>query len=187
MKTQVRDDAILKNERLVRILTVAVLSEAVAILGLIALCLYSLSVKQTIYQPTLMGQPYTLSAKAVSPNYLKGMATDVMQLRLTFNADTVVARYARLLALVAPDSLSTVRKTLNTEIGVVKSRKLQSVFYQEKVAVDMKTMAVNVTGNLQRIDDGVVLGLVKKTYLLKFNYVHGTLQIVSITEEKTHA
>jgi hypothetical protein len=70
---------------------------------------------------------------------------------------------------------------------VVKSRKLQSVFYQEKVAVDMKTMAVNVTGNLQRIDDGVVLGLVKKTYLLKFNYVHGTLQIVSITEEKTHA
>ena len=186
METQVRDDAIAKNKKTLRVITIACLAEAVAIVVLAGICIYAMSAKKTVYQPT-MGASYTLSGKAFSPVYLKDMASDIMQLRLTWNPSTVIQQYGKILSMVKPSSVTYVRKSLNSEIATIKNRKMSSVFYQTLARIDVKRQAAIVSGSLERIDDGVILPAVTKHYLIQFHYVGGTLQIVSIKEEKAHA
>jgi len=187
MRTDRRDDAIAKNKQTVRLLKIVCLAQSAAIVALAALVLYFCTSKEIVYQPT-MGSSYTMSERHFSPAYLRNMATDIMQLRLTWNAQTVTGHYAKILTMVKPNVTTAVRKMLNSEIAAIKKRNISSVFYQTKALVDVKNQVAKVSGNLVRTDDGVVLPSVRRTYLIQFHYTHGTLQIVSIADqEKQHA
>lgn len=183
MKTQVRDDAIAKNRKLVKTLTLACVAQSLSIIVLVFLVINALHSKTIVYQPVISGQ-YSLSERTFSPGYLRDMASDIAQLRLTWQPDTIQARYQRLLALVAPDRVASVRAGLNQEIQAVEKRRMSSVFYEHHVLVDVKHQAALVAGELQRLDDGVLLPLVHKTYQIQFHYVGGTLQVLSITEKE---
>ena len=187
MKTRTRDDAISKNQYALRVMTITCLAQSVAIIVLGALVLFGFFSREVMYVPTMGGTSYTQSQMRLSPTYLEHVATDVMQLRLTFSADTIVARYEQLLSMVKPSALRAVRSAFNAEIKAVKKRNMQSVFYQDKALVDIKENQVKVSGFLQRVDDGVLLPKAHKTYLIQFNNVFGTVKIVSIKEVTAHA
>lgn len=187
MKTQYRDDAIERNKQTVRILTIVCIAQSVVILALAGLSLYSFTAREIVYQPTLGGASYTLSQRRFSPAYLQAQASNIMQLRLTWNPTTVEQQYEQLLSMTAPQALQTIRPLLNAEINTVKKRAMHSVFYQTKVIVDPKQAVAQVFGSLERIDDGVVLPAVKKAYWVMFDYRSGSLDLVSIKEENPHA
>lgn len=187
MKTQHRDDAIERNKQTVRVLTMACLAQSVAILALGGLSLYAFTAHEIVYQPTLGGVSYTLSQRRFSPAYLQAQASNIMQLRLTWNPTTIEPQYQQLMSMAAPQALQTIRPLLNAEIKTVKKRAMRSVFYQTRVIVDPKQQLAQVFGTLERIDDGVVLPAVKKAYWVSFDYRSGSLQIVSIKEENPHA
>lgn len=185
MKTQVRDDAIAKNQYTVRLMRLALLSQAVVILILSGLVVYAFLAKETLYIPTNGSGSYKVSQLTVSPSYLQGVASDVMQSRLTWNQDTIVTQYMRLLRMVSPKTQSVIRQQLNEEITAVKKRDMQSVFYQTgQPLVDVKHQIAEVHGSLQRIDKGIPLPPKKVSYQIQFNYSLGHLSVESISEVK---
>lgn len=189
MKTHVRDDAISKNKKTLRVVTLACLAQSLTIVILACLTIYAFMSKETVYVPTSGGASYSLSELSVSPDYLRKMSSDVMQLRLTWNKDTIADKYSQLLSLLRPSEMPYMRRMLNKEIAAVKGREISSVFYQDRngISVDVKNRIAVVTGSLQRIDNSVLLPLVQKNYKIKFKYVRGTLEIISIEETKHHA
>ncbi|MCF6768421.1 type IV conjugative transfer system protein TraE [Thiotrichales bacterium 19S11-10] len=188
MKTQLRDDVLTKNRQIIRILITTCLSLVIVVLVLSGLSFYSFFVKERIYIPTHSSESFSLSSFNASPSYLSDMATDIMQSRLTWSSDTISKQYTKLLNLVSVNQKEALKKTLNEEIESVKRRKMSSVFYQnKKPLVDSQSLVVQVTGQLQRVDDGIILKPVKKTYQIHFSYHLGLLTIVSISEVKGHA
>ncbi|AMA44090.1 TraE/TraK family type IV conjugative transfer system protein [Piscirickettsia salmonis] len=165
------------------------LSQAVVIALLGGLTLYAFIAKETVYVPINGSPSYSLSQLRFTPSYLQQVASNVMQLRLTWSNDTVVDQYGKLMSMVQPKERKPIREQFNREITAIKKRHMSSVFYQDQVAtkLDIKSQEAQVTGMLQRVDAGVVLQPVKRTYLLKFNYSSGTLQVVSIKEVKSNA
>lgn len=162
------------------------LSQAVVIALLGSLTLYAFLAKETVYVPINGSPSYSLSQLRFTPSYLQQVASNVMQLRLTWSADTVVDQYGKLMSMVKPKERGMIRTQFNQEIAAVKKRHMSSVFYQEQgdTKVDVKGREAEVSGMLQRIDEGVVLQPVKRTYRLQFDYSSGTLQVVSIKEVK---
>lgn len=185
MKTQIRDDAIARNRHTLRLLMIACLSQTVTILVLAGVALYAFMAKEIIYIPTNGSGTYKVSQLSFTPSYLQGIASDVMQDRLTWNENTIVNQYMKILSMVTPDELPFIRKQLNEEIKSVKKRNMTSVFYQKDAPlVDVKNQLAQVSGVLQRIDHGVVLPPKPVTFQIQFKYTLGTLQIVSISEVK---
>jgi len=183
MKTQTRDDAIARNQQLIRVLKLVVICQSITLILLGSLVCYGFFAKQVMYVPTMSHAAYSQSQIRLSPAYVGSVADDLMQLRLTFNEDTVEARYQKLLSMVEPKSRARVASALNKEISVIKKRKMQSVFYQDsQPLVDMHELSAKVSGNLVRIDDGVILPARHKTWLIHFANHLGTLRILSITE-----
>lgn len=182
MKTSVRDDAIAQTKQLLAVMKIACLALSLAVMVLSGLCFYAFFSKEVVYQPAMSGA-YTLSERHFSPSYLKAMASDFMQLRLTWNPQTITPRYQQLMSMVSPSQASQVRQALNQEIKAVQQRKMTSVFYEDRVQVDVSHDEAKVSGSLQRLDDGVLLPSIPKTYVLQFHYVAGTLELVSITDQ----
>jgi type IV conjugative transfer system protein TraE len=188
VKTQIRDDAIARNRHTLRLLMVACLSEGITILVLAGLALYAFMAKEVIYIPTNGSGTYKVSQLSFSPSYLQGIASDVMQDRLTWNENTIVNQYMKILSMVSAEELPFIRKQLNAEIKSVKKRNMTSVFYQKYAPlVDVKNKLAQVSGVLQRIDHGVVLPPKPVSFQIQFKYTFGTLQIVSISEVKKNA
>lgn len=185
MRTTIRDDAILKNKQMMRVLSIACISEALVILVLSALVVYLDLSRNIVLVPTNSNVQYKVSALHVSANYIKDMAENVVQLRLSWNAQSISHQFQKLLAMSEMSARQSLAKQLNQEIKVVKKRKMSSVFYQEGVPLaNLNNMTVKVVGTLQRVDDDVLLSPVKKAYLIHFKDGIEGFRIVSIKEGK---
>lgn len=187
MKVSVRDDAISKNRYTLRVMTLACIGQSITIVLLSGLCLFSFFYQKTVYIPTVSGQSYTMSSANISPIYIQDVANDVMQLRLTWNSDTITQQYQKLISFLKPKDVPYFRALLNKEINNVKNRHMQSVFYIRSTKVDVKDHMALVSGVLQRVDAGVMIKPVHKSYQIKFSNYYGRLYLTSIEEVKANA
>lgn len=110
------------------------------------------------------------------------MTQKVADLRLTYNPETIDARYAMLIHLIPANHQEAFKKLLDVESKTVHDKNVSSVFYSEKVAVDVTQHQGQIEGLLYRTSHGLQLTPQRKTYRLQFSFNNGLLSLASIQE-----
>ena len=116
------------------------------------------------------------------------MTEKVADLRLTYNPDTIDARYAMLTHLLPANTQESFKKLLDTEITTVHEKNISSVFYAENVAVDVVHHQGQIAGLLYRTSHGLQLNPQHKTYQIQFSFQQGILALNAMKEvsDATH-
>ena len=182
MKTSFRDNAIAKNRLLLRLTLIWALSGTFAVIVLAALNFYTLLHRQVHWLPVCTGAEFSIGDKAYSPEYLKEMTQKVTDLRLTYNPETIDARYTMLSHLIPARYQQSFSKLLDAERKTVHEKNVSSVFYGEKVSVDVAKNQGQMEGLLYRTSHGLQLKHQRKTYRVQFSFKNGLLSLVSIQE-----
>ncbi|WP_058495580.1 TraE/TraK family type IV conjugative transfer system protein [Legionella drozanskii] len=186
MNTSFRDNAIAKNRLLFKLTLIWALSSTLAVIVLSALNFYTLLHRQVHWLPMCTGAEFSLGDKAYSPQYLKEMTQKVADLRLTYNPETIDTRYTMLSHLIPANYQESFTKLLDAERKTVHEKNISSVFYSERVSVDVNKNQGQIEGLLYRTSHGLQLKAQHKIYRLQFSYSEGLLNLASI-QEISHA
>lgn len=182
MNTSFRDNAIAKNRLLLKVSLAWALSSTFAVIILIALNFYTLLHRQVHWLPVCTGAEFSIGDKAYSPEYLKEMTQKVADLRLTYNPETIDARYTQLSHLIPANYQESFTRLLDAERKTVHEKNVSSVFYDEKVSVDVANNQGQIEGLLYRTSHGLQLKPQHKIYRVQFSFKNGLLTLVSIQE-----
>lgn len=182
MKTSIRDNAILKSRLLLNIAFVWALSSSLGVVILGALCFYAFKHQQIHWLPVCSDSGFSLSNSSYSPSYLKGMAKKVIDLRLTYNPETVATRFESLIHLIPAEKQEVFKKMLDLEAKTVKEKNISSVFYEEAIAVDVNKGQAKIKGFLNRTSHGLQIRPAYKAYLLTFSFKNGVMWPNSVKE-----
>ncbi|HAU0661248.1 TPA: conjugal transfer protein TraE [Legionella pneumophila] len=182
MNTSFRDNAIAKNRLLLKVSLAWALSSTFAVIILIALNFYTLLHRQVHWLPVCTGAEFSIGDKAYSPEYLKEMTQKVADLRLTYNPETIDARYTQLSHLIPANYQESFTRLLDAERKTVHEKNVSSVFYDEKVSVDVANNQGQIEGLLYRTSHGLQLKPQHKIYRVQFSFKNGLLNLVSIQE-----
>ncbi|CZL46416.1 TPA: TraE/TraK family type IV conjugative transfer system protein [Legionella pneumophila] len=182
MDTSFRDNAIAKNRLLFKLTLIWALSSTFAVIVLCALNFYTLLHKQVHWLPVCTGLEFSIGDKGYSPEYLKEMTQKAADLRLTYNPETIDARYTMLSHLIPAKYQESFSKLLDAERKTVHDKNVSSVFYAEKVSVDVTKNQGQIEGQLHRTSHGLQLKPQHKMYRVQFSHQSGLLNLVSIQE-----
>ena len=182
MNTSFRDNAIAKNRLLLKLTLIWALSSTLVALVLAALNFYTLLHREVHWLPVCTGAEFSIGDRAYSPEYLKEMTQKVADLRLTYNPETIDARYTILTHLIPANLQESFAKLLDAERKTVHEKNVSSVFYGEKVSVDVTKNQGQIEGLLYRTSHGLQLKPQHRVYRLQFSYTNGLLNLASIAE-----
>lgn len=182
MDTTYRDNAIEKNRLLLRLTLVWALSSTLAVMVLAILSFYTLTHRQVHWLPVCTGAEFSLGDGNYSPEYLKQMTQKAADLRLTYSPQTIDGRYKMLSQLIPANLQQSFTKILESERKTVHDKNISSVFYAQKVDVDMTNHKGQIEGLLHRTSHGLQLKPEKKAYQLEFSFTQGLLNLVSMQE-----
>ena len=188
MQTSFRDHAIAKNRFLFKLTLIWAVATTFAVIALSLLCFYTLLHREVHWLPICVEDTFSLGESSYSPSYLKQMTEKVADLRLTYNPETIEARLRMLTHLMPANYQESFKKLLNNEIRAVHEKNISSVFYAEKVAVDVAHHQGQISGLLYRTSHGLQLKPEHKTYQIQFSFKRGLLALNTIKEvsDETH-
>ncbi len=182
MNREFRDNVLLKNKVLLNVALAWACSATLAVLILGALSFYVVNNKETHWLPICTEEGLFLSNSSYSPSYIKEMTKKVIQLRLTYNPETVAQRFDSLVHLIPASHQEAFKQLLNTEIEVAKDKNISSVFYEEAIEIDVANLQAKVKGVLNRTSHGLQVKPQLKVYLVTFAYQKGLMWPKSIKE-----
>ena len=182
MQTSFRDHALAKNRLLLKVLLMWAISATAAVMVLSFACAYAFQHKEVHWLPMCTGAEFSISDRTYSPAYLKEMTEKVADLRLTYSPETVASRNATLLRTIPANHQEAFKKQLLSEQKTVQDKNISSVFYAEKVSVDVSQTQGKITGLLHRTSHGLQLSPKRKTYQLQFVFKNGLLGLQSMKE-----
>jgi conjugal transfer pilus assembly protein TraE len=182
MKTDFRNNQLSKQRMMVLMTLCWAVSATLGVVFLGSLCLYLAKTQQTHWLPVCTESELTLGASSYSPSYMKEMAKKIMNLRLTYNPETVEGRFASLAYLIPAKEQQAFKKLLDEEALSIKENEISSVFYEENFAPDLKLNQAKIDGELHRAKHGVWLEPKKARYLIQFSFNQGQLWPQSIKE-----
>lgn len=182
MNTSYRDNAIAKNRLLLKLSLAWALSSSSAVLVLAGVCFYSLTHRQVHWLPVCTGAEFSIGQRAYSASYLKEMTEKAADLRLTYNPETIDARYAMLAHLIPAHIQEAFSRLLDEERKTVHEKNISSVFYSENISVDVAHHQGQIEGLLYRTSHGLQLAPERKVYRLQFSFQNGLLTLSSIQE-----
>lgn len=187
MDTRFRDNTIAKNRLILRLALIWAASSSLIALVLTTLCFYVVLHKETHWLPMCSSGQYQISQKYMSPNYIRDIAERVVDLRLTYNKDTVESRFDALLMLVEVGHMESLKNLLKDEQKTIVDKDIASVFYVQGIALDIPHQKAKVHGKLAQASHGIALPDAIKTYELTYTYKSGLISILSmkeVTDEK---
>ena len=182
MQTTYRNDAIAKHRVLLKFTFLWALLSTFAVIVFALTSFYAMTHRQIHWLPVCTGLEFSVGEKSYSASYLKQMTEKAADLRLTYNPDTIEARYTTLLHLIHHTHQTSFKKILDEEIETVQKKNISSVFYTESIAVDIQHHQAQIAGLLYRSSHGLQLKPKHKTYQLQFVFSKGLLSLQSIKE-----
>ncbi|MBA2649867.1 MAG: conjugal transfer protein TraE [Legionella sp.] len=182
MNTSFRDNAITKNRLLLKLTLIWALSSTLAVLILAVFNFYTLFHRQVHWLPLCTGSEFSIGDSDYSPTYLKDMTQKVADLRLTYNSETIDARYTTLSHLIPANYQEAFSKLLDAERKTVHEKNISSVFYADKISVDVAKNEGQIEGYLYRTSHGLQLARQHKVYRMEFSFKNGLLNLLSIQE-----
>ena len=182
MQTNFRDDAIARNRLILKLTLLWALGSTMAVMVLALLCFYVIKHKETHWLPVCTGAELSIGDSAYSPEYLAEMTKKAADLRLTYNPETIDARYRMLSHLMPANHQEAFKQLLDIERQTVITKNMSSVFYAAHVSVDVSHAQGTIEGELVRTSHGLQLKPRHKTYQLQFSFKNGLLGLQSIKE-----
>lgn len=182
MKTIHRNNIVARQKRTMRAILAWAISSSISLIIVTILCGYAF-LSRPIKLIPMCGSEVVISDTSYSPEYLLESAKKIAHLRLTFNPETVSSQYAKLLNFTDLKHQASIKNYLNKEIKTVQHKAISSVFYINKVKVDITKNKAVLTGELDRSSHGIALKPEQKQYEIQFSF-NGTLQLKSIKELK---
>lgn len=182
MDIKFRDDAIAKNRMVLRITFIWAMVSSLSLLVISVMSFQAFKHQKTRWLPVCSSTDFSISEVDYSPGYLKEMAKKVIDLRLTYNPETIESHYKTLVNLTSGQHQEKINKILSDEIDAVKRRNISSVFYTDKISVDTKHHLALISGYLHRTSHGLALKAQYKQYKIVFSFRNGELSPVSVTE-----
>lgn len=177
-----RDNVLMKNKVLLHLTLIWAFTATLSIFILGGICFYVVKNKETHWLPICAEDGYFLSNFSYSPSYIKDMTKKVIQLRLTYNPDTVEARFNSLVHLIPASHQEAFKKILDAEVSVAKEKNISSVFYEKDIEIDSGENQAKVKGTLNRTSHGLEVKPQQKIYLVQFAYKQGLMWPKSIQE-----
>ncbi|STX81255.1 conjugative transfer protein TraE [Legionella busanensis] len=184
MDIKFRDDAISKNRLVLRITFIWALVSSCSLLVVTVMSFHAFKHQKMLWLPVCSPTDFSISETDYSPGYLKEMAKKVIDLRLTYNPETIESHYKMLANLTMSNYQEQINRLLSHEIASVKKKSISSVFYTDKVSVDTKHHEALVSGFLHRTSHGLALEPSYRQYKLSFAFKNGELSPISIIEVK---
>ncbi len=182
MDIRFRDNTLAQNRLILRLTFIWALSSSFIAIILVFLCVYINSSRETHWLPMCLSGQYHISQQHASPNYIKDVIEHAVDLRLTYNKDTVESRFDAFLMLVAPNHIESLKALLKEEQKTIAAKDIASVFYVEGIALDMNKHKAMVHGRLSETSHSVALPSLHKSYDLSYQYSAGLISILSMKE-----
>jgi len=182
MDTKFRDDAVSKYRLSLRIAFIWAITSSIILCAVLFSGLYYIKHQKTRWLPICTTTDFYIGESGYSPSYLREMSRKVSELRLSYNPETIDARYQQLIHLAPIKTQRTLTQILDEEIKVVKEKNISSAFYSDRILVDSKHHKARVSGFLHRSSRGLVIKPEYKSYDIQFSFKHGELSPVSILE-----
>ncbi len=182
MNSVFRDNVLSKNKVLLHLTLAWAVTATIAVFILGGICVHVVNNKETHWLPICTEDGYFLSNSSFSPSYIKDMTKKVIQLRLTYNPDTVAARFASLVHLIPASHQEAFKTILDSESTVAKEKNISSVFYEKNIHIDESTLQAKVDGTLNRTSHGLEVKPQKKVYLVQFAHSNGMMWPKAIKE-----
>lgn len=181
MHIRLRDDLLSKQRLVFRITLLWATTSSITLLVLILA--WSSSLKhQKIYLLPLSADSYVLSDTTYSASYLKDMAEKVIDLRFSFNPQSIKGRYETLSNLTAIPVRQAISSLLKEEQESALEKNVSSAFYIEKTQTNTKQHEAVVSGYLHRSSHHLEIKPLFKKYRLRFEFKQGHLNLLSIQE-----
>lgn len=182
MEIKFRDDAISKNRLALRITFIWALISSCSLLLVSVMSFHAFKHQKVHWLPVCSGAEFSISETDYSPAYLKEMAKKIIDLRLTYNPETIESHYKTLVNLTPGKYQESLNTRLQKEIEAVVQKNITSVFYTDKISVDTKHHQALISGFLHRTSHGLSLKPRHKQYQLTFVFRSGELSPLSIVE-----
>ncbi len=182
MDIRFRDNTLAQNRLILRMAFIWALSSSLIAIILVFLCVYINSNRETHWLPMCLSGQYRISQQHASPNYIKDVIEHAIDLRLTYNKDTVASRFDAFLMLATPNHIESLKALLKEEQKTIVSKNIASVFYVEGIALNINKHKAIVDGTLSETSNSVALPSLHKSYELYYQYSGGLISILSMKE-----
>lgn len=182
MDIRFRDNTLAQNRLILRLTFIWALSSSLIAIILVFLCVYINSSRETHWLPMCLSGQYQISQRHASPNYIKDVIEHAIDLRLTYNKDTVESRFDAFLMLVAPNQVESLKALLKEEQKTIIAKDIASVFYIERITLDVSKHKAVAHGKLVETSHAVTLPDAHKVYELSYQYHAGLISILSMKE-----
>lgn len=143
---------------------------------------------RTYFIPPTIERPFWISNQKVSAEYLTGMSILIADLYLNVTPNNAQMKHELLLRYIDSGAYAAIKKEmLNQELKLKKEHMTVS-FQLENPKVDADNLEAQLEGDVTYTFGQTALPSQRVTYLLKFVYKNGLLQLKAISEgQKTHA
>jgi conjugal transfer pilus assembly protein TraE len=133
--------------------------------------------------PPSISKAFTVSDGVIDESYAAQMSEYIIYLKLNVTPANVERQFALLLDYANAATWDSIQPQLVRESTFIKKSNISSTFSVSRVDVSMDAQVVKISGILHKAVGSRALEAVPLTYLVHFNYAHGTFMFDHITKE----
>jgi len=163
-----------------RLLKFAILIIAISSVASAALSIYAIDREKVIILPPVVDERIVISGNEVNEAYIKLFARYSTTLFLNYSATSFKNQAGDLLQLASPDFFQSLRKQLLSLQDTIKQLQVSSVFYPERITVNLNEKEVTVQGMRRQYAQHSLIEEGIQTYNLKYAIIHGRFFLENI-------
>lgn len=165
-----------------RLLKFAILIIAISSVASAALSIYAIDREKVIILPPVVDERIVISGNDVNEGYIKLFTRYSTSLFLNYSPASFKNQAGDLLQLASPEFFQSLHKQLLNLEDTITKLQVSSVFYPERITVNLNKKEVTVQGMRRQyaqhslIDEGI------RMYKIKYTIIHGRFFLEAITD-----
>lgn len=156
-----------------RLLKFAILIIAISSVASAALSIYAIDREKVVILPPVVDERIVISGNDVNEAYIRLFARYSTSLFLNYSPATFSSQAGDLLKLAAPDFFQSLHKQLLGLQDTIKQLQVSSVFYPQRITVNLDKKEVTVQGMRRQEAQHSIIDEDTRVYKIKYAIIHG--------------